>query len=288
MQRSAAITRNVTCVTLITGVVLLAGCGSASSTPGDGRTLPKTAGAPTGSAPTGSAPTGQARHRLVLRGQVSGGIGGRGGPGTLPELSLYDDGSAIAAEGGLGGWARPTEYRLTPAALRRLIDDAYTAGLDRSRTVDRPGVADATYLTLTFRAGGDSATTRITEVGTANDPAEQFWSRLHPQGTVDFPKADLASGPAQYRPTRLAALASKTDQDPGERPAHWPLTPLDRGERVGGWLCTLLTGHEATRAIKLLSEATPGTRWRSDGETYVMHPRPLLPDESGCRALTSP
>jgi hypothetical protein len=285
------IMRNVTGVTLIIGVVLAAGCGPASSAPGDGHSLPPTpAGTPSATqAATASpgSPAGQDGPRLVLRGQISGGIAGRGGPGTLPEFSLYDDGSAIAPGDGLSGWVRPTEYRLTPAALKRLVDEANAAGLNRSRTVDRTGVADATYLTLTFRAGGGTATTRVIEVGTEHDPAELFWNRLRPQGTgIGFPKTDLVSAPGAYRPARLAVLATKTGQDTGERPANWPLAPLDRGEHVGGGLCTLLTGHEVDTAIKLLSAAGPATRWRSAGGTYVLRPRPLLPDERGCGALS--
>jgi hypothetical protein len=283
--------RNVTSVALITGVVLLTGCGPASSasdptggaTPGNipaGSATPAATGTPAG---TGD--NGPSQHRLLLRGQISGGFIGRGGPGALPEFSLYDDGSAIISKGGPGDIGPPTEYRLTSAALRRLITDAYAAGLNRSRTVDRAGVADATYLTLRFTAGGRTATTRIVQIETENDPAERFWTqRLHPDGT-GFPKTDLARDPAPYRPARLAALASEAGQSAPERPMDWPLAPLGRGVRVGGLFCTLLTGRELVKATRLLTPAVAGRQWRSDGKVYLLRPRPLLPDESSCRAL---
>jgi hypothetical protein len=276
--------RNVTSVALITGIVLLTGCGSASSTPG------RTGGPVPGDTPAGGATTGQDRERLLLRGQISGGIGGRGGPGALPDFSLYADGSAIMAKGGFGHPDPMTEFRLTPAAVQRLIDSAYAAGLNRSRTVDRANVADATYLSLRFTVGGRTASTRIIQVETENDPAERFWNeRIHPEGAdIGFPKTDLARDPAPYRPARLAVLASESDQSTGTRPGEWPLTPLNRGVRVGGWLCTLLTGPDVARATKLLAPAAPGTRWRSDSRTYLLQPRPLLPDESNCGALNSP
>ena len=226
----------------------------------------------------------------MLRGQISGGIAGFGGPGVIPEFSLYGDGRAIAPEGRLGGSEQPMEYRLTSAALQRLIDDAYATGLDRSRTVDRQGVADATYLQLTFTAGGKTATTRVIEVGTDNDPAEQFWrQRLHVQANgPGWPKTDLTSDPAPYKPARLAVLASETGQATGAKPTNWPLGRVDRGESVGAGLCTLFTGHELERATGLLHGAAPDARWLSGGKIYALRSRPLLPDEQNCQALNSP
>ncbi|MCW2914090.1 MAG: putative secreted protein [Actinomycetia bacterium] len=283
--------RKVTGVALITGAVLLAGCGSASGTSDHSRSpSPRTGG---GSAP-GKTPVRTAAagpSQLVLRGQVSGGIAGFGGPGELPEFSLYGDGRAIAPKERLGGSAaQPMEYRLTSAALQRLIDDAYATGLDRSRTVDRQGVADATYLKLTFTAGGKTATTRVIEVGTENDPAEQFWrQRLHAQGNgPGWPKTDLMSDPAPYKPARLAVLAVESVQTTGTQPTNWPLGRLDRGEPVGVGLCTLFTGHELDRATRLFHGAAPDARWLSGGKIYTLRVRPLLPDEQNCRALNSP
>jgi hypothetical protein len=225
----------------------------------------------------------------VLRGQISGGIAGSGGPGEIPGFSLYGDGRAIAPKDRIGGSEQPMEYRLTSAALQRLINDAYATGLDRSRTVDRKGVADATYLKLTFTAGGRTATTRIIEVGTENDPAGQFWrQRLRAQvNGPGWPKTDLTSDPAPYKPARLAVLAVETGQITDVKPANWPLGRLDRGVRVGAQLCTLLTGHELDKATELLNGAAPA-RWLSGGKIYALRARPLLPDEQNCQALNSP
>jgi hypothetical protein len=282
--------RNVTGVALITGFTLLTGCGSASGTPEDDRSRPTTTiSRPASGGPADSTPTGA--RRLVLRAWITGGIAGRGGPGALPEFSLYDDASAIAPKGGgFGGPAQPMEYRLTGAALQRLIDEAHVAGLARSRTVERSGVADATYLTLTFQVGGRTATTRIIQVETENDPAERFWSRLHAQGNpgaIGFAPSDLAGGPAPYRPARLAVLAANLGQGSSGTTKDWPFRPLGNGDRVGGWSCTVLTGADQDSATKILA-TSPDVLWRSGGQTYRVLPRPLLPDESGCRALNTP
>ena len=55
---------------------------------------------------------------LVLRTMTTGGIAGLGGPGAMPEFSLYGDGRAI-----IGG-PHPMEYHLTGAAVRRLVAEA--------------------------------------------------------------------------------------------------------------------------------------------------------------------
>src|SRR4051812_1818442 len=74
---------------------------------------------------------------LVLRTTTSGGFAGFGGPGSIPDFSLYGDGRAIVRSPAL------TEYRLTPRALKRLVTAALDAGLATPRTVDDPKVADA-------------------------------------------------------------------------------------------------------------------------------------------------
>jgi hypothetical protein len=138
--------------------------------------------------------------------------------------------------------------------------------------------------------GDRTATTRIIEVGTENHPAERFWRRLHAQGAaggIGFAPSDLAGGPVPYRPARLAVLAADLGQGTGETPKDWPFGPLGNGERVGGWSCTVLTGDAQAKAAKILA-TSPGVRWRSGGQTYRVIPRPLFPDESGCRALNTP
>ena len=73
---------------------------------------------------------------LVLRTMTTGGIAGLGGPGAMPEFSLYGDGRAI-----IGG-PHPMEYHLTGAAVRRLVAEAQRAGLATPRTVDDRNIAD--------------------------------------------------------------------------------------------------------------------------------------------------
>jgi hypothetical protein len=208
---------------------------------------------------------------LVLRTVTSGGIAGLGGPGTLPDFSLYGDGRAIT------GGAHPTEYHLTQQALRRLVADAAKAGLATPRTADNPNVSDAMYKVITFVTGGRARTTKIIQGGgRADDPAAKFLPRLVP---ANWPRGDQTSDPRAYRAKRVAVLAFAS---PGEGTGpKWPLKPLASGTPVGGRTCTVLTGGDVAKAERLADRP----EWRDHGQSFRVTIRPLLPDEQNCAAL---
>ncbi|MFB9832118.1 hypothetical protein [Actinoallomurus acaciae] len=242
-------------VTVIGGVTLLtAGCAGDSQAQVGGSSSP-------------SLGSGDA---LVLRTRTTGGIAGLGGPGTMPEFSLYGDGRAIT------GGAHPTEYHLTAQALRRLVSDASKAGLARARTVDDRNIADATYKVITFVTGGRPRTTKIIQEGRhADDPAARFLPRLVPSS---WPRGDQSTDPRPYRPSRVAVLAATADESDAPK---WPFTSLGTGTRVGGRTCTVLTGRDATAVQRLAGRP----EWRDHGQTFRVAVRPLLPDERDCTAL---
>jgi hypothetical protein len=220
--------------------------------------------------PGSSSPSLGSADALVLRTKTTGGIAGLGGPGTMPDFSLYGDGRAIT------GGARPTEYRLTPQALRRLVSEASEAGLARSRTVDDGNVADATYKVIIFVTGGRPHTTKLIQEGRhAGDPAARFLARLVPSS---WPRGDQSADPRPYRPSRVAVLAAPAGD--GGAP-KWPFAPLRTGTRVGGRTCTVLTGRDAASVQRLEGRSA----WRDRGRTFRVTVRPLLPDERDCSAL---
>jgi hypothetical protein len=236
----------------------LAACDGASGMEEPPHSLPaKSSAAP--------APDARRGERLVLRMRQTGGIAGMGGPGGLPDFSLYSTGRALVAAQG-----RLTEYRLKPAALNRLLGEARAAGLGRSHTVSAGRVADA--ITLEFTMG--DAHTKIVQPESQPDPAVRFRARLDP-GT--WPASDLASGRAPYKPSEVAVLASKGAVADG--PVRtWPLAPLGKGAQVGAGVCTLA-------APAKVPATSPSTAWRSAGKTYTVRLRPLLPDEHTCRDI---
>jgi hypothetical protein len=222
-----------------------------------------------------ASPSLGAADALVLRTRTTGGIAGLGGPATMPEFSLYGDGRAIT------GGARPTEYRLSPQALRRLVADASKAGLATPRTVDDPHIADATYKVITFVAGGRPRTTKLIQEGRrADDPAAAFLPRLVP---ANWPRGDQTTGPRPYRAARVAVLAAPSPDtgDTASPAPKWPLKPLATGTRVGALRCTVLTGRDVTTIQRM----TGRPQWRDRGQTFRVTVRPLLPDERDCAAL---
>ncbi|WP_141577841.1 hypothetical protein [Actinomadura sp. WMMA1423] len=237
----------------LTACTALAACGDGSST-----TAPSPAPS-TSSSPVNGTPGSE---KLVLRWRKTGGVAGLGGPGSLPDLSLYASGRAVAPAQGV-----PTEYRLRPEALRRLLGDARAAGLARSHTVGSDdGVADAFTITVTM----DGATTRIVRPEAQAGPEGRFLKRLDP---ATWPASDLAGKPGPYKPERTAVLAGPPA---GGAVKTWPLEPLGKGVEVGGAVCTEAPAGK-------VPAMSPDTAWRSGGQTYSVRLRPLLPDESACR-----
>ena len=160
------------------------------------------------------------------------------------------------------------EYRLKPAALQRLLNEARAAGLNRSHTTGSDQIADA--ITLEFTLG--QAHTKIIQPEAQSDPAVAFRKRLDPRG---WPAADLAAPRKTYFPARVAVLAGETA---GGTVKNWPLSPLGKGEQAAGATCTLAPAAK-------VPDTRPGIIWRSQGKTYSVRLRPLLPGESTCRDL---
>ncbi|MCO5973193.1 hypothetical protein [Actinoallomurus soli] len=221
---------------------------------------------PTPAPPSASVPSGTA---LVLRTSTSGGIAGLGGPGSLPDFSLYRDGRVVAgASGAL------TEYRLTPRAVRRIVSAARDAGLATPRTVESPYMADAMYAVITFVVDGRPRTTRLVEP-VSDGRAAALLALLNPSA---WARGDLAAAPHPYRPAKVAALALPGSATGAPR---WPFAvPLGSGTRVGTRTCTVLTGAEARKA-----PAGRWSDWTEHGRSYRVMLRPLLPDEADCSAL---
>ncbi|GAA2601955.1 hypothetical protein SMC26_07650 [Actinomadura fulvescens] len=211
--------------------------------------------------------------RLLLRWRVTGGFAGLGGPGSIPEFSLYADGRAFAPrQGAVGPIPAMAEFQLTRGALKRLLDDARTAGLERSRTAGPEDIADAQTLEITL---GGARTRIVHPESQPDDPAVHLWKRLQP---FAWPAADQEGSHHTYTPLQVAVLSSETT--PSGKPVKpWPLTPLGQGEQVGGASCTVVAAPPPATADKLV----PGAIWLSRGKTYSVRFRPLLPDEHACK-----
>ncbi|WP_157429818.1 hypothetical protein [Actinomadura oligospora] len=252
---------------VLVGVSLLTGCGSKADGVDD---LPSAT----------ALPPGQGGDQLVLRWRMTGGMAGLGGPWTVPDLSLYADGTAIVP-GKPGRTSRLQRYHLKRAVAQRFFDEARKAGLQRSRKVDtKTQVADAMVLVIWM----GSAKTEIVMPQEQHIAATALWKKLQPD---QWSTGDQQSPPDVYRPDRLAVSALDTGEHPAPPGAiPWPLSPLGKGRQLArGGLCTIYTGGDAARLRELASKADLGARFSSGGKVYMVRVRPLLPDEKSCDAL---
>lgn len=212
--------------------------------------------------------------RLLVRWRMTGGFAGLGGPGSIPEFSLYADGRAFATK--TGDVVSPidslAEFQLTPDGLKRLLREARVAGLERSRTAGSEEVADAQILEITM----GSARTRVIQPGSLpTDPAVRMWKRFQPYA---WPAADQQGTHHSYTPLQVAVLAGETTSS-GKTVKPWPLAPLGQGEKAAGGICKVVDTPDSHTARKLQGDVV----WLSQGKTYSVRFRPLLPDERTCK-----
>jgi hypothetical protein len=258
---------------LVSAGALAAACGGGTDKAEQpAKTVSPTPPASTPAATPASDPGPRTPGRLLLRWRMTGGFAGVGGPGTLPEFSLYGDGRAVVT-GKNGGPSM--EYRLKPEAVTRLMNEARAAGLDHSQTIGPENIADAMILQITM---GD-ARTRVVQPESQTSPVTRFWKRLDPVG---WPAQDQASPARPYVPSKVALLAGQTGGTEGENTRPFTLVPLGRGEQAAGGICTVVSGPKAAEAIRLSRAAKPATQWRNEGKVYSLRFRPMLPDENTC------
>ena len=93
----------------------------------------------------------------------------------------------------------------------------------------------------------------------------------------------------RYQSLRVFVTAAQPQEPADLEPsfADWPLaTPLAAfGAPLVGFAemrCGVVTGNELEALRAALENTNQLTFWRSEGATYQLTPRPLLPHESGC------
>ncbi|MCP2340089.1 hypothetical protein [Actinomadura rupiterrae] len=258
---------------VLVGSSLLIGCGSQTGGTKAGGVHDSTSAT---QAPSGGDPSTDNGAGLVLRWRMTGGIAGLGGAFTVPEFSLYPDGTAIVPGDRAKG--RLKRYHLKPQAARALFDEATAAGLAQPRKIGPHGqIADA--MTLVMWLG--KARTEIVQPEAQSVPATRLWNKLHPE---QWKQSDQQSPPDTYVPERYAVSALGTGEHASSSTPAWPLAPLTKGKQVGGGLCTVYSGGDAAR-VRGLAEKAPVGQFTSGGQVYSVRYRPLLPDEKSCDDL---
>lgn len=265
---------------------------------------------------SGAGPDGGIQHptgaaELVLRVEVGGGfVPAEVAVAQIPPFSLFGDGRVITEGPRIQIFPRPAlpnllVTRVSEEGVQRILEEARDAGLlGPDRHYDYPFVADAPTTTFTVVAEGTRHVVSAYALGfelTGGPPPDEesrdprsalaeFEARVLnlrswlPEGSVGeeeffaFDELRIYARPwtARDQPAELEPTVKE-----------WPLAQslAEFGRPVDfppDTRCGSVQGKELETLLPTLQESNELTLWRSEGATYRLVLRPLLPDESGC------
>lgn len=227
----------------------------------------------------------------------------------LPQFSLIGDGRIITQGPVIEIYPGPALPNLlvatvTEEGVREILEAARAAGLaGPDRSYDCSAIADAPTTTFTF---ADSSGTHVVSAyalaeeldcpGLGESERDARAALLDLQNRLSDLRSWLPEGsvgedrPFEFDELRVFVGAYDTiPEDPYlEQPVvDWPLSqPLASfGEPVAdleGFRCGTVQGEDLARLLPLAGSANELTPWASDGSTYHLLLRPLLPDENRC------
>jgi hypothetical protein len=227
----------------------------------------------------------------------------------LPSVTVYGDGR-ILTEGPVPllypGPALPNIQvgTLSPEEVTRLLDRAREAGVGTAADLGTPNITDvpATRFTLRGPTGSEQTEVAALDAGgpdsglTAEQQAAREKLRTFAQSVTDAPDSSgAAATPAEttpYVPTALAALARPFTADeaaPKQPEIAWPGPELPGPAlgSTGDLHCVTVTGPALTKVLDAAAKANAATGWTSQGKTWTLTLRPLLPDETDCADLAA-
>ncbi len=236
---------------------------------------------------------------------------------SLPQFSLYGDGRAIFTGPMIDIFPSPAlpnlrQVVLTEAGIQQVLAAARDAGLlDGDKEYTNDMIADAATAVFTVNADGKTTTVSAYALGIADSPRWTEEERAAIAKLQEFATqaldvaswldpANIASGDEEYPADRLQVLAepiapstaTPDTSDPIENqpPMDWPLsTPIAEALPITdlfgpdlNYSCGVITGADAATLLAAAQQANILTPWVSEGNSYILWFRPLLPDETGC------
>ena len=255
-------------------------------------------------------PTGA--NDLILRLDVSGGfVPVEYALRTIPGVSIFGDGRMIVTGPVIEIYPGPAMpnlqvTRLTEDAIQAILAEADAAGLlGPDASYDYPCVTDVPTSTFIVNANGSTHTISAYALGFADggmstgqcegvdiEARERLYDFSVRLGDVrSWLPAGSFSDEEPYTPSALRVYVTdyRSTPEPGlEQPeVAWPLgTTLDSFGEPDANLqeirCGVVQGDDLDTLLPQATSATELTPWTSDGTTYGLIFRPLLPDESGC------
>jgi hypothetical protein len=226
----------------------------------------------------------------------------------MPPFSLFGDGTVVTQGAQIELYPGPALPPLvatpvTKEGIQAILRAGIDAGLDRDHEytdLGAVGIADASTTVFTLTVDGATHVTKVYALGElGQQPAgmsdEEFDARtrlLDFQSSVQDLRGTLPAGSVGedriFSPAGLRLFMSRYRPEQGlaQRAVDWPLaTPLsDFGEpaALATYRCGAVTGADLDAVLPLARRANQLTPWRSQGVSYGIVFRQLLPDESGC------
>jgi hypothetical protein len=272
---------------LAAATLVLAACGESSTGGRGARTPPPRADAVVVRVVTGGGFTIESRPRVQA-----------------PQLSVFGDGRVIMVGPTTLEYPGPAlpnlqEFRVNGDGLAHILDEARGAGLLAPHPPDygRPRVTDLGTTRVTVRAGDTTHHVDVYALTFADGvSAEQRENRRRlehfielagdPEALRDF---IVPHSTRRYEPDALAVLVRQSGSVEGGT-RDWPLGDLARAgdpyPRLTGVRCAVFRGSDLATALDATRAARDGDRWQSEGATYDLGFRPLLPDERTCDDLS--
>jgi hypothetical protein len=234
---------------------------------------------------------------LVLR--IEGG-GGMAAPDRLltsaPFFNLYGDGRVITTGPVPAIYPGPALPNLQlshvgpfdPPILARKAVDAGVGSAD----VGQLQIADGGWTRFTVLTENGEKSTQVTELN-----ADEGLTRSQKSAREKLRKLldELTGNPAVDRSTPYVATEVAVSAIPWSDPADpslpppppvaWPGPALPGPVENGRTPCLVVTGDQAEAVLAAATKANSLTPWTSDGKTWRIGLRPLLPDEHTCADL---
>jgi hypothetical protein len=226
----------------------------------------------------------------------------------IPMFSLYGDGRIVLPGAQIEIYPGPalpaiSTRRVTEAGMQEILREALKAGIDTTtgKLSDTGSVyiADAPTTVITLNAEGRSNEVRVYALGELPEQPQgmsteeweirqklsQFVTKI---GLLDQWLPEGSIGPEEsYAPrgSRIYVGAHTQDPDLPQPEVSWPLSTAlaNFGEKgYSRFRCGTVQGEDWDALSDAASTANQLTPWSSQGESYRLLFRPLLPDETAC------
>lgn len=223
----------------------------------------------------------------------------------VPMFSLYGDGRVFTLGAQIEIYPSPALQplvvkKLSPRGIDAILEEAREAGLMKgNKKIENPTIMDAPTTVFTVNASGKHrvevyALSETSEGDDERAKLQEFERRLGDPSWL--PKGSIEEEEALAEPARLELIVFIPDPqqgqdegiDPGTKP--WPLSvpvssigaPYESAGVSGR--CAVMEGDQLEQMITALRESNQLTMWTSEGNSYRVINKPVLPSDEGCIA----